>query len=64
MVILLSTTGEAGSQKAPPNLHEGVMKGCLGHGMFLFLHLVALLVFFPALILTVPLHLIYGAVSR
>lgn len=39
------------------------MKGCLGHGMFLFLHLVALLVFFPALIVTVPLHVIYGAMK-
>lgn len=34
----------------------------MGHVVFLVLHLVGLVAFWPALLLTVPLHLIYAAV--
>jgi hypothetical protein len=32
----------------------------MGHFLFLVLHVVCLLAFFPALIVTVPLHIIYA----
>lgn len=39
--------------------------GCLGHIVFLILHVLAFVFFFPALFVTIPLHLIYGVmVSR
>jgi len=33
--------------------------GCLTSGFLMLIHLVALLVFFPALLITLPLHMIY-----
>jgi hypothetical protein len=34
--------------------------GCAGHMMFLGIHMICLILFFPLLLLTVPLHLIYA----
>ena len=39
------------------------MMGCLGHIVFCALHVGAFLVFFPALFVTIPLHLIYGLMA-
>ena len=36
----------------------------MGHILFILLHLIALIFFIWALLLTIPLHLIYAAVSR
>lgn len=34
-----------------------------GHFLFLCLHLICLLFFIPALVVTIPLHIIYGAMK-
>jgi hypothetical protein len=36
----------------------------MGHAAFVLLHLIVIVFVFPALIVTIPLHLIYGAVRR
>lgn len=35
----------------------------MGHLVFVILHLLALVIFFPALFVTIPLHIIYAAMS-
>jgi hypothetical protein len=36
----------------------------MGHVIFIVLHLISVLFVFPMLLLTVPLHMIYAALSR
>ena len=33
--------------------------GCLTLMLFMFIHFMALIIFFPALLITVPLHILY-----
>jgi hypothetical protein len=40
--------------------HDFCKNARMGHAMFLFLHLVCFFLVMPALLVTVPLHLIYG----